>query len=367
MIAKRVLVVDDSALIRKMVSDSLSGRPDIEGATAPNGMIALEKAPRFDPDLVILDVEMPGLSGLETLDRLLKINPRLRVIMFSAATEAGAGISMDALARGAADCLAKPSSAGGGIVGLDFLRAELVPRVEGLLGLSSKPGQVGGARSPAASPMPRETGTPAPRVSPPRSAAALPAAFDILAIASSTGGPTALQTLFEALPGDLPVPIVLVQHMPPVFTKTLAERLTAKSRIQVKEAAHGERLLAGCCYLAPGNFHLEVVRSLVAATAAIHQGPPENSCRPAADVLFRSVAAGFKGRALGIVLTGMGQDGMLGCRDLKQAGGWVIAQDEATSVVWGMPGSVVKAGLADEVAPLGQIAAKIVKLMPPRK
>ncbi len=184
---------------------------------------------------------------------------------------------------------------------------------------------------------------------------------DIVTIGVSTGGPNALAALLPALPADFPVPIVLVQHMPPMFTRMLAERLNAQSAVTVVEAAGGETLAPGTVYMAPGNFHLTIQRAGLRIVTALNQDPPENSCRPAADVLFRSVAAAYAGGTLGVVLTGMGQDGLRGCEDISRAGGQIIVQDEATSVVWGMPGFVANAGLADRVLPLDQIAAEVTR------
>jgi two-component system, chemotaxis family, protein-glutamate methylesterase/glutaminase len=365
MTAKKVMVVDDSALIRKLVCDTLSGRADIETSIAQNGLMALEKMPKINPDLVILDVEMPGLDGLETLEGLLKINPRLRVIMFSALTEKGAGVSMDALARGASDCLAKPTSQGSAMLGLEFLRRELLPRVESLLGIS---GKILASKQTISESQPRPnlpSANPLNATRKPKQSNSS-SVFDILTIASSTGGPNALHAIFEALPINLPVPVVCVQHMPPLFTKLLAERLSKKSLCKAHEVKPGEVLMPGNFYLAPGDFHFELAKNGEGIVTTLHQGPPENSCRPAADVLFRSVAKLYGNRALGIVLTGMGQDGLLGCKELKQQGGYLLAQDEATSVVWGMPGAVTKAGLVDEVCAVGEIAARLVTLLSKR-
>ena len=368
---KKVMVVDDSAIIRKLVCQTFAGRTDIETSSAPNGMIAIEKLPRIDPDLVILDVEMPGLGGLETLEQLLKIKPRLRVIMFSSLTESGAGVSMDALARGASDCVAKPTSKGSAQLGLEFLKQELLPKVESLLGIFKKIGLPSASTSPQkvvqqASNTPKESSQVNKDFSLSSKIYFPPGKFDILAIASSTGGPNALHAIFEALPANLPVPVIGVQHMPPVFTKLLAERLSSKSPCKVHEAIPGESLEAGKFYLAPGDFHLELVKNGEKIVVGLNQGPQENSCRPAADVLFRSVVKYYGNRTLGLVLTGMGQDGLLGCKDLKQAGGYLVAQDEASSIVWGMPGAVAKAGLVDEILPLDKICGRLVELLSKR-
>jgi two-component system chemotaxis response regulator CheB len=335
----RVLVVDDAVVIRRLVADELAADPAIEVVgVAANGKIALAKLPQVSPDLVILDVEMPELDGLATLKELRKTHPKLPVIMFSALTERGAAATLDALALGATDYFAKP--AGGLADSLRVIREELIPEIKALCGRTSAPVAVTPATPPG--------GPAAGRV-------------DVVAIATSTGGPNALADLFAGLPADLPVPVVLVQHMPPMFTRLLAERLSAQSALRVEEGRPGGALRPGHAWVAPGDHHMVVVREGTEIRVQLHQEPPENSCRPAADVLFRSVARSFGPNVLAVVLTGMGQDGLRGCEAVRAAGGQVIAQDEATSVVWGMPGFVVRAGLADRVLPLAMIAPEVVR------
>lgn len=339
----RVLIVDDSVVFRRMVAEELGADPAIEVVgTAANGRIALAKLPQVNPDLVILDVEMPELDGLATLKEIRKLHPKLPVIMFSALTERGASETLDALALGATDYFTKPTSAGGLDAALRVIRNELVPEVKAIC--QHRPAKeltpVGsGMWQPAASTTPVE----------------------LVAIGTSTGGPNALAEVFEGLPTDFPVPIVIVQHMPPMFTRLLAERLSAKSHIQVEEGRSGGVLRPGHAWIAPGDFHMITVRGGTQARVLIHQDPPENSCRPAVDVLFRSLAQTFGPATLAVVLTGMGSDGLRGCEAIRAAGGQVIAQDEATSVVWGMPGFVARAGLADRVLPLSLIAPEIVR------
>jgi two-component system chemotaxis response regulator CheB len=188
-----------------------------------------------------------------------------------------------------------------------------------------------------------------------------PSRIELVAIGASTGGPNALAAVLPALPADFPVPIVIVQHMPPVFTRSMADRLNAQAAIGVSEATAGEPLQAGHAYVAPGDFHMTLGRDAVGAKLRLHQGPPENSCRPAVDVLFRSVAESFGGRVLAVILTGMGKDGLNGCQNLRDAGAQILAQDEATSVVWGMPGFVARSGLADQVLPLDRMASEITR------
>jgi two-component system chemotaxis response regulator CheB len=342
----RVLIIDDAVVIRRLVSDCLAGHPDIEVVgTAANGRIGLAKIPQLNPDIVTLDIEMPELDGLQTLDILRKEFPRLPVIMFSTLTERGASATFEAMSRGASDYVTKPANVGGVTAALMAVRDELVPKIIAL------------CRRPIPQPAPGlPLAQPCPKVAP-RTHRAAP--VGVLAIGVSTGGPNALATLMPALCRNLRVPVVLVQHMPPLFTRLLAERLEAVTGFPTREGQDGALVRPGEVWIAPGGFHLEVVRSGDCVKLRTHQGPPENSCRPAVDVLFRSVAQAYGSGTLAVVLTGMGQDGLKGCAEIRAAGGQVLAQDEATSVVWGMPGAVSHAGLADRVLPLGEIAAEI--------
>lgn len=336
----RILVVDDSVVVRRTVSDELGRDPGLEVVgSAANGKIALAKIQQVNPDIVILDIEMPEMDGLETLRELRKLYPRLPVIMFSSLTERGATATLEALALGASDYFAKPTNAVGLDASLKVIRDELIPAIKALCKVA-----------PAVPVSVRAT---------PRSAPT--SKIDVVAIATSTGGPNALTELFRRIPAPFPVPVVIVQHMPPMFTKLLAERLTAQCSLKFHEAVPGDLLRPGECWVAPGNYHLTVTRTGHDVRVQTNQDPPENSCRPAADVLFRSVASVFGPAVLGVVLTGMGQDGLRGCQAIRDAGGQVLAQDEPTSVVWGMPGFVVRAGLADRVLPLSQIADEIVR------
>lgn len=349
----RVLVVDDSVVIRRMVSDVLSGEPDIEVAgAAADGRIALQKIEQVNPDILTLDVEMPVMDGLETLKQLRKTHRRLPVIMFSTLTERGASATMDALALGASDYVTKPANVGSAAAALEKIRAELIPKIRAHVPratpseahlLSVAVGQRMQLPFPLAVPRPATS-----RV-------------DVVAIGTSTGGPNALGDLIPLLPPNFPVPVVIVQHMPPIFTKFLADRLSSKSQIPVLEAASHQELLPGRAYIAPGDFHMVVEHDKDGVRIRTQQEPPENSCRPSVDVLFRSVADVYQSEALAVIMTGMGQDGLRGCGRIREEGGQILAQDEATSVVWGMPGYVVNASLADVVLPLGLIAAEIVR------
>ena len=343
----RVLIVDDAVVVRRLLSDLLSSDPALEVAgTAAHGHIALMKIPQVQPDLVTLDVEMPVMDGLETLAEIRQTYPRLPVIMFSALTERGASATLDALALGAADYVTKPTSGGSMEASMQRIREELIPKIKAfcanIIGLET--------------PLPAKP----PGLSPPR--VLRPAQrVDIVAIGVSTGGPKALAQLIATLPAHFPVPIVIVQHMPPIFTKSLAQRLSAYANIPVYEGAPGDILRGGCAWIAPGGYHMVVNRRIAAVQIQTNQAPPVHSCRPAVDVLFRSVSETYHGHTLAVVLTGMGQDGLQGCEGIHQAGGQIIVQDEKSSVVWGMPGSVARAGLADKILPLEQLAPEIVR------
>jgi two-component system chemotaxis response regulator CheB len=336
----RILVVDDSVVVRRTVSDELSRDPMLEVVgTAANGKIALARIGQVNPDLVVLDVEMPEMDGLETLRELRKSYPKLPVIMFSSLTEFGAATTVEALALGASDYFAKPSNVGGLDASLQVIRNELIPSIKAL--------------------CPPAPVTPSIRKITPR--VGTNGKIEIVVIGTSTGGPNALAELFKRFPATFPVPLLIVQHMPATFTKLLAERMSSHSAIRVREAVPGDRLLPGLCWIAPGNYHLTVERVGAEFRLQTNQDPPENSCRPAADVLFRSVAKLFGPSTLGVVLTGMGQDGLRGCEAIREAGGQILVQDEESSVVWGMPGAVARAGLADRVLPLTSLADEITR------
>jgi two-component system chemotaxis response regulator CheB len=354
----RVLIVDDAVVIRRIVSDVLAEDPDIEiVGTAANGRIALQKITQVNPDLVTLDVEMPDMNGLECLKELRKTHPKLPVIMFSTLTERGANATIEALTYGASDYVTKPANIGSVSIALQRVREQLIPKIKSLCQAASPPVPVRTLppAPPAPTPVPIAGLALAPGVPLRRGA------IDVVAIGVSTGGPNALAAIIPLIPGNLPVPIVLVQHMPPLFTKFLAERLNSQSALDIREAAGGEELVPGTVYIAPGDYHMVVERKGARVVTALTQAPPENSCRPSVDVLFRSVTETFRSSVLAVVLTGMGQDGLRGCEDIKRWGGSVFVQDEATSVVWGMPGFVARAGLADRILPLADVAPELVR------
>ena len=348
MAALRVLVVDDAVVMRRLVSQVLEEDEDLTVVTAANGRIGLSKLVQTSPDAVVLDIEMPELDGLGTLRELRKTHPDLPVIMFSTLTERGAAATLEAMSLGASDYVTKPANVGSVNESIERVRAELVPKIKALCERRRPVPEGGVAPRSATAPFRPLRSDPGPRQR-----------VDVVAIGSSTGGPNALHEVLAALPGSLAAPVVITQHMPPVFTRLLAERLDATCALEVHEAAGGEVLRAGGVWIAPGDHHMVVHRVGTEAVLTLEQGPPENSCRPAVDVMFRSVARTYGGRVLAVVLTGMGADGQRGAELLRDAGAGVLAQDEASSVVWGMPGAVVRAGLAEEVLPLSNIAEAI--------
>jgi two-component system chemotaxis response regulator CheB len=355
MAATRVLLVDDSVVVRRVLTEALTGHADLEVVgTAASGSIALQKIPQINPDLIVLDVEMPGMDGLETLQHIRAGWPRLPVIMCSSLTERGAETTLRALSFGASDYVTKPSSlVGAPADGVGGFRAELLQKIRVLTG--------------------RGTVFPAPvrigslSMEPPRlSRLPLPpsvtrAPVSVIGIGASTGGPNALAKVFEGLARELTVPLLLVQHMPPLFTKLLADRLASTTGLVVHEATHGEKVETGCVYVAPGDFHMSVVRSGVDVRIALNQDPAENSCRPAVDVLFRSLASVYGPGVLAAVMTGMGRDGTRGARNVVEAGGTVIVQDSASCVVASMPQSVADAGVSDGAYPLDGLASELLR------
>jgi two-component system chemotaxis response regulator CheB len=347
----RILVVDDSVVIRKVLSDTLASDPELQiVGIAGDGRIGLAKIAQLHPDLITLDVEMPVMNGLEALTQVRKLYPNLPVIMFSTLTERGAAATLDALSLGASDYVTKPSNTGSMSVAVERIRAELIPKIKALCARRA-------SRSTPAAPLP------VPPLHPqrPRPSRVDHQPIEIVAIGTSTGGPNALAEVLPGIPKDFPVPIVAVQHMPPLFTKMLADRLASRCSIPVDEGASETTLTPGHAWLAPGNFHMTVKQAAAGGRLGLNQDPPENSCRPAVDVLFRSVASAYGPSTLAVVMTGMGSDGLLGSQKIVEAGGQVIVQDEASSVVWGMPGAVYNAGHADAAYPLSHIAGEITR------
>jgi two-component system, chemotaxis family, protein-glutamate methylesterase/glutaminase len=348
----RVLVVDDSSVIRRIVTEALAADPQIDViGIATDGRRAVEQVATLKPDAVTMDIEMPNMDGIEAVRVIRRRNPRLPIVMFSTLTERGASATLDALAAGASDYVTKPSNTGSFEQSKANVRDQLIPKLKALSGTH----RAAGGGVPRVVPPPRPAGGAAGAERP----KARTGPFQALVIGCSTGGPDALAKVLPALPGDLPVPVLIVQHMPPLFTRLLAQRLDGQCKLSVREAAEGDVVQPGRVLIAPGGKHLAVRRSGAQVVAHLTEDPPENFCRPAVDVLFRSASGLYGDRLYAVVLTGMGRDGEKGATLIRQAGGEVLVQDEASSVVWGMPGAVAMAGQADKVAPLPRIGQEI--------
>ena len=346
----RVLIVDDSAVMRSLLRSVVSTDSALEVAgTASDGLSALNALSVVRPDLVLLDVEMPVMDGLETLKQMRERAPRLPIIMCSALTQRGAQVTIESLASGASDYVAKPAGQVSREAATQALAAELIPKIRALTIRRAAPF---GTRSAGLFPA-------APRISERRIPTAAPAA---VVIGVSTGGPAALDVILPALPASFPLPVFVVQHMPDLFTRQLAERLNTRCALGVREASEGMVVRGGQIYIARGDWHMKLVTAPGQPyTLHLDQAPLENHCRPAVDVLFRSAAQVYGGNLLAVMLTGMGHDGLAGTRTLYQLGATILAQDEATSAVWGMPGAIVHESLAHAVLPLRQIAAEILR------
>jgi two-component system chemotaxis response regulator CheB len=369
----RVLVVDDSAVARGLMTRWIEEDEHLTlvGA-AVDGEQGIAKAKDLKPDLIVLDVEMPKMDGLAALPILLKEVPGCKVLMASTLTRRGGEVTIRALSMGAADYAPKPQA--GRLAGADAFRDDLINKLKALAPrpMPPIPSSLG---VPKPQPVARKLAPPGAGAKPvkrfhaPKAAAPLSrgtnirstARPQIIAIGSSTGGPQALRDVVGSFTPDFGAPIVIAQHMPALFTKILAEHLSKAGQLPCKEAEDGERLQKNHIYLAPGDFHLTIRKDAGGYYAALDQTPPINFCRPAVDPLFQSVSEATGGTALGIILTGMGHDGRDGVRALRTAGGTILAQDEKTSVVWGMPGAVAEAGLADEILPLAQIGPGIAR------
>jgi len=349
--AIRVLIVDDSAVVRGALGRIVDEQPDLMVVTtAPNGRIALDALRHQRADVVLLDIEMPEMDGLTALPLILSQHPETRVIMASSLTQRGAEITMQAMALGASDFIAKPA-ARSGTAALASVSQEIASKVRAI-GRAAR-----GRPRPTSATAPVRGGVPRSTILAPRAGDASPC---VLAIAASTGGPNALSDLLSALPRAFPLPILITQHMPPVFTALLAQRLERDSGRPCREARHGEPIEPGHTYIAPGDHHLLVRTHEGQPYVQLTQTAPENFCRPSADPMLRTIAAMYGPSTLAVVLTGMGEDGLRGCREVQQRGGRVLVQDEASSVVWGMPGAVANAGLAHDILPVSELATSIL-------
>ncbi|HUX22047.1 MAG TPA: chemotaxis response regulator protein-glutamate methylesterase [Spirochaetia bacterium] len=367
----RVMIVDDSPLVRKIAGDILAGEPDIEVvATAATAEFALNKLDREAPDVVTMDIEMPGIGGVEAIRRIMARKPTPVIVLSSHALR-GADFTLQALEAGAVDFVLKPTASLSG--GLNQVARELKEKVRNAAQMpsfrrvpvpptsdgartGSKAGQFTFSSSPASDSDERLSGRSLNR----RQGSGL---IDLVAIGTSTGGPVALKTVLEGLPGDFPVPIVVVQHMPPVFTKAFADRLNACSELSVKEAEEGDPLLPGTALIAPGDYHITVVRAFPQPRITLSQSDPVSGHRPSVDVLMHSVASEYGSSAVGVIMTGMGKDGAAGIKELHNKGALIIAQDKESSVIFGMNREVIVNGDADAIAPVDRIAQTLQELV----
>lgn len=370
----RVMVVDDSAVIRGLLTRALEGDPEIRVvASVGDGQMAINSLQRNSIDVIVLDIEMPVMDGITAIPKLLAVAPQVKIIMASTLTLRGADISLRALQAGAADYIPKPTSTRE-IGGADDFKRELVAKVKALgaaarrAGSRSRgevrplppvPGAPGATGGTAASPFRRpEPGPPTLRPQPPGFTRP-----DIIAIGSSTGGPQALFDVLAHLKTGITQPILITQHMPATFTTILAEHISRQCGLDAREAKDGEPVVNNRCYIAPGDFHMLVTQRGGANVIQLSKDPPENFCRPAVDPMMRALVRVYGARRiLACILTGMGQDGLKGCTEVVNNGGLLIAQDEASSVVWGMPGAVAQAGLCSAILPLKEIGPHIRKL-----
>ncbi len=381
-----VLLIDDSTVMRNLLRAVVSSDKEIRVCgTGANGLLGIEAIEKYNPDVVILDIEMPEMSGLEALPLIRKRWPSLPVIMFSSLTEKGSKQTFEALTLGANECVCKPVAGKERIEAMSAMERELVPKIRRLYGQAqggraavSKRGRRGETpvrrtliRKSRPATKDRRDRSPAKKKSPSSASASNTASspagrrtksgsFDIVAISSSTGGPNALSIVLKALPATLPIPIVITQHIPSNFASKLVERFVRDCPLEVLEVKEATPIKAGTIYFPTGDRHLLVERQGVHVVAKPDDGPAENFCRPAADPMLRSVVKVFGGNVLSVVLTGMGCDAMIGSLAVRDAGGRVIAQDEESSVVWGMPGAITKANGSDRVLPLEQIASDII-------
>jgi two-component system chemotaxis response regulator CheB len=348
---KRILVVDDSLFMQELICNIIESTDMLEVVgRAANGQDALEMTEKYLPDLITLDIIMPEMDGLQTLVELRKRWPHKRVIMVSSVSGSGTDATLDALALGADDYVAKPVAGTGIGSSIKQLGDELIPKIIALCDVSETE-RLRGMSTSRNMPCGKEKF---------RARVDNDNSIGILAIGISTGGPEALARVLPQLPGDLKIPVVIVQHMPAEFTSKLAQRLDIATKLKVKEGKPGDKLRGGTVYIAPGDFHMVLDRIADEVVISLNQNAPENSCRPAVDVLFRSVEAIYGACSMAVVMTGMGNDGVKGAQSLADAGSTILVQDRASSVVWGMPGLVAQAGIANAIVPLDMMADTIM-------
>jgi two-component system chemotaxis response regulator CheB len=344
----RVLVVDDSALVRQLLTEILARDPGIEVlGTAPDPYVAREKIKQLRPDVITLDVEMPRMDGLTFLENLMRLRP-LPVLMVSSLTAAGAGVTLQALELGAVDFVTKPRL--DIAQGLNEYSEQLIAKVKAVARSRPRAGAAIPPRMSADAVLARKAAHPSYRMT-----------DRLIAIGASTGGTEAVREVLAAMPADAPA-VVITQHIPAAFSRPFAERMNRASPMSVAEAQDGQPIVAGCAYVAPGDRHLVVQRDGAHFRCRLSDGPPVNRHRPSVDVLFRSVAQAAGPNAVGAILTGMGEDGAQGLREMRLAGASTVAQDEATSVVWGMPGTAVRLGGVSQVLPLERIAQELLRM-----
>ena len=337
----RLLIVDDSVVVRRGLAAALASEPGlIVAGAASSGRTALMKIPLLQPDVVALDIAMADPDGLSALAEIRQAHPHLPVIVMNLPTDHGASATVEALSLGAKDYVTKPEGLQRSGTAIQILADELASKISSACDgdADGAAGAVGGTRANTRFPLQR---------------------VDVVVIGVSTGGPSALTDLLPIFPSDFPVPILVVQHMPSTFTRLLAERLDARCQIRVQEGRDGEIVRPGRAWIAPGDFHMAVERDADTVRLRLQQDAAENSCRPAADVLFRSAADVYGAHVLAVVMTGMGRDGLSGCQYVYRQGGRILVQDEASSVVWGMPRAVMQAGIADRAVPLDALAGEI--------
>ncbi len=354
----KVLIVDDTVLYRKIIGDVLAQLPGVQVVgSAHNGKAALTKINSLKPDLLTLDIEMPEINGIEVLIQLQKMKNPVGAIMLSTLTQEGGAMTMRALELGAFDFIPKPQS-GSMTENKMAIKNVLAPIIKAFIRSKEIRERL---KTGAGKKRPLKTAVKKYPVG--KTLAKSSSISEIIAIGISTGGPNALSVMLPQIPADIGVPILIVQHMPPVFTKSLATSLNAKCKIKIKEAVNGESLTANTAYIAPGGKQMKIMAGADGKTRVIKitNDPPVNSCKPSVDYLFDSIAQHYIGRATGVIMTGMGYDGTSGLKLMKQNGAAIIAQDKSSCVVFGMPKEPIEAGIVDVIAPLGKIAQEIVK------